>query len=180
MMQYCQWITDPGMIRLQVAIVVNFVIMPQWRQISVPPICERAIGFSVPSENKVLVISYEGTHLLNLGASITVETDESFREYDIYDHDGGTANYRGKEYIIIGLYGSRESILRSPQGEMLVLDTTAETLSVLKDRSSSWQTRYENFSGDWAAATFSPDGHYIVLGCPYDFDFRVFERMLTD
>lgn len=34
-------------------------------------------------------------------------------------------------------------------------------------------TAYQNFSGDWAAATFSPDGQFILLGCPYDFDFRV-------
>jgi hypothetical protein len=34
---------------------------------------------------------------------------------------------------------------------------------------------YENFSGDWAVATFSPDGRSIALGCPYDFDVVVLE-----
>jgi hypothetical protein len=36
--------------------------------------------------------------------------------------------------------------------------------------------KYANFSGAWAAATFSTDGKYVVLGCPYDFDFVVLER----
>jgi hypothetical protein len=37
--------------------------------------------------------------------------------------------------------------------------------------------KYENFSGDWAIATYSPDGRYILLGCPYDFDFIALERV---
>ena len=39
-----------------------------------------------------------------------------------------------------------------------------------------FKTPYKNFSGDWEAATYSPDGRYIVLGCPYNFDFAVLER----
>jgi hypothetical protein len=39
--------------------------------------------------------------------------------------------------------------------------------------------KYKNFSGGWAAATFSPEARYILLGCPYDFDFVVLERNST-
>jgi hypothetical protein len=149
--------------------------MVDWRKLQVPQICERMIGFSVPIDNQVLVVSYEGTHLIHLGSPITVETDEEFAEYDIYDPDTGMATYRGKTYSIIGLYDGN-GVLESPQGESLLLNQEDETISVLKGTSVEFSMKYENFSGGWAAATFSPDGRYIVLGCPYDFDFIVLER----
>ena len=62
-----------------------------FRELEVPEICERLLGSSVPQEDRVLVISYEGTHVVHLGATITVETDDAFAEYDIYDSDVGTA-----------------------------------------------------------------------------------------
>ncbi len=57
-----------------------------------------------------------------------------------------------------------------------MLDTDSETLSVEQKGEVIFSTPYKNFSGDWAAATFSADGRYIVLGCPYDFDLMVLER----
>jgi hypothetical protein len=146
-----------------------------WREPKVPEICERMIGFSVPQDNQVLVISYEGTHVVRIGSTITVETDEEFAEYDIYDPESGVARYRGREYQIIGLHGG-VPLLESPTGERLVLDVKAQVLSVLRDSTIVYSRPYKNFSGDWAAATFSLDGRYIVLGCPYDFDFVVLER----
>ena len=121
------------------------------------------------------MISYEATHVVHLGATITVETDEEFAEYDIYDRDVGTATYRGREYQIIGLHDGAP-LLDSPMGERLVLDVKAQVLAVARGSTTVFSRRYENFSGSWAAATFSPDGRYIVLGCPYDFDFVVLER----
>jgi hypothetical protein len=147
-----------------------------WRRLKVPPICERLIGFSIPQEGVVLIISYEGTHLLRLGDDeVTVETDKNFVEYDIYEPDAGVAGYRGKQYQIIGLHGG-SPILDGPGGESLVLDTDAGILSVENNGNTLFSMEYENFSGDWAAVTFSPDGRYIVLGCPYDIDFVVLER----
>jgi hypothetical protein len=104
-----------------------------------------------------------------------VETDGKFAEYDLYDPDSRLARYAGKEYRIIGLHGGN-ALLESPAEERLVLDTDAQTLAVEKNGETIFSTPYENFSGDWAAATFSADGRYIVLGCPYDFDFMVLER----
>jgi hypothetical protein len=47
-------------------------LMVEWRKLSVPPICERMIGFSVPQNGEVLVISYEGMHLIRLDSAIAV------------------------------------------------------------------------------------------------------------
>ena len=59
--------------------------MSKWQKLRVPPICERIIGFSIPQANAVLVISYEGVHLLHLANEITVTTDDQLAEYDIND-----------------------------------------------------------------------------------------------
>ena len=146
-----------------------------WRQRRVPYLCERLIGFSVPRDGHVLVISYEGVHTVWLGSEIRVETDDAYAEYD---PDSGLARYSGRTYSIIGLHGGRP-LLERPQGEELSLDVEAERLSVLQGGEVVYATEYENFSGDWAAATFSPDGNFIVLGCPYGFDFMVLERAKT-
>jgi hypothetical protein len=147
-----------------------------WQRIPVPGICERMIGFSVPQEDTVLVVSYEGTHLVHLGPPATVETDDAYIEYDLYMPEAGTCRYRDRDWEIIGLHPGRP-LLTSQQGEWLELDEKAETVSVLVDGEEVWSSPYENFSGDWAVATFSPDGRFIVLGCPYDFDFRVWKRV---
>jgi hypothetical protein len=146
-----------------------------WRQLPVPGICERMIGFSVPQDDTVLVVSYEGMHLVRLDPPVTVESDREYAEYDLSDPAAGVCRYRGKEWDIIGLCPGRP-ILTSPGGEQLVLDAEAEAVSVVQGGEVVWSSAFENFSGDWAAATFSPDGRFIVLGCPYDFDFRVWAR----
>lgn len=149
--------------------------MSRWQRKPIPPICERMIGFSVPRDDEILVVSYEGTHILHLGPVVTIETDEAFAEYDIYDPASGVARYRDRDYRIIGLKGGNP-ILDGPKGERLNLNVESERLSVVKNGEVIFSEKYENFSGDWAVATFSPDGKYIVLGCPYDFDFRLYER----
>jgi hypothetical protein len=150
--------------------------MAGWRQLAIPSdICERLIGFSVPQDDVVLMISYQGMHLIRLGTPVTVETDREYSEYDLYDPDSGVCRYRGREWDVIGLFPGRP-ILAGRDGERLVLNTEAQTVAVVPGDEEEWSFAYENFSGDWAAATFSPDGRFIVLGCPYDFDFRVWER----
>jgi hypothetical protein len=133
------------------------------------------IGFSVPHEGEILVISYEGVHLLRLGNEIKVQTDDEFAEYEIYDPDTGVARYQGESYQIIGLHGGKP-LLESPAGETLRLNTKKQTLLITRENQAVFSMKYSNFSGDWAATTFSTDGRYVVLGCPYDFDFVVLER----
>jgi hypothetical protein len=147
----------------------------KWQRLKVPPICERMIGFSIPLDDEVLVISYEGVHLLQLGNKITVKTDNRFSEYDLYDPDSGTAQYQGKSYQIIGLHGGNP-IRETPDGAKLKLDKVSETLSIIQGNQIDFSMKYTNFSGDWVSATFSVDGRYVVLGCPYDFDFVVLAR----
>ena len=149
--------------------------MTTWKQLKVPPICERLIGFSIPINNQILIISYEGTHLLSLDKDISIEHDYSFREYDIYDPDLGLANYQEIDYIILGLHGGKP-IFKSAFQETIELDCNNETLTIIKQKKIIYSTKYNNFSGDWAMATFSLNGKYIILGCPYDFDFRVWRR----
>lgn len=150
-----------------------------WRQLRVPDICERMIGFSIPKDDTLLVVSYEGMHLVRLGQPVAVETDTEYAEYDLFDHQTGVSCYLGKEWNIIGLYPGHP-ILTAPDGEQLVLNPEGKTISVLKGGREVWSSAFENFSGDWVAATFSPDGRCIILGCPYDFDFRVWVRAAED
>lgn len=149
--------------------------MSKWKKRRVPPFCERMIGFSIPQGEEVLIISYEGMHILQLGGEITLQTDERFAEYDLYDPNSGVACYQEKNYQIIGLHGGTP-LIESQAGERLVLNTDSETLSIVRNQQTEYLMKYDNFSGDWAAATFSTDGKYVVLGSPYDFDFVVLER----
>jgi hypothetical protein len=134
------------------------------------------IGFSIPQDGTVLVVSYEGMHLVRLGPPVNVETDDTYCEYDLYAPATGICRYRDRDWQIIGLHPGRP-LLTSPQGEWLELDEKGETVSVLVSGEPVWSSPFKNFSGDWAAATFSPDGQFMILGCPYGFDFRVWQRV---
>lgn len=149
--------------------------METWRRCSVRYICERMLGISVPQDDTVLVVSLEGMHLVRLGPPVAVETDSGFTGYDLYDPDAGVCRYRDRVWEIIGLFPGRP-LLDGPDGERLILDADGLTVSVVRGGVLVWSSAFQNFSGDWAVATFSPDGRFIVLGCPYDFDFRVWER----
>src|SRR5262245_40809507 len=101
----------------------------KWAPLQVPPFCERLIGYSVPTSNRCLVVSYEAVHLLTLDDPVTVQTDEDFAEYDIYDPEPGTAIYSGVTYSIVGLHGGHP-MLTTPQGDRLELDRAKQTLTV--------------------------------------------------
>jgi hypothetical protein len=149
--------------------------MNNWAKLKVPSFGERIVGFSIPQEGEVLVVGYEGIHLLNIDSDSTVEIDTTVSEDDIYDPDTGIVRYKNKEYKIIGLHGG-EPITDGFDGEELLLDEDSETLFIRRNQEIIFSYKYENFSGDWTAATFSPDGRFIILGCPYIFDFLVLRR----
>ncbi len=151
-------------------------MIEKWRPLSFPYICERMLGFSIPRDDTVLIVSYEGTHLVRLAPEVTVESDPEYAEYDLYNPDTGICSYKGNDWIIIGLLPGRP-LLIGRDGEQLELDAEERYLYIVQNREVVWSSNFKNFSGDWAAATFSPDGRYIVLGCPYDFDFCVWERV---
>jgi hypothetical protein len=149
--------------------------MGKWSLLNVPPFCERLIGFSVPVGDRSLAISYEAVHVLRLGESVVVDTDRDFAEYDLYDPETGTAEYKGTIYTIIGLHGG-DPLVTTSFGARLALDQVEQTVAVTNGDLLELMANYQNFSGDWAAATFSPNGLYLLLGCPYDFDFRIWRR----
>lgn len=146
-----------------------------WSTRDVPLRCERLLGFSVPRDDRILVVGYDGTHLVRLGQEITVDLDERYCEYDIYDPKSGVARYQGHDYTIVGLHGGKP-LLTSPQGDTLRHEPAADLLHVRRDAERQQTLRYQNSSGDWAAVTFSSDGRWIVLGCPYGIDFVLLER----
>jgi hypothetical protein len=148
----------------------------RWQQLIIPLFSERIIGFSIPQEDSILVVSYEGMHIIHLTEEpVKVETDEDFAEYDCYDPDTGIAEYQGRTWSIIGLYRGTP-ILKSLYDEDLRLDSKGLSVAIWRNGTEIWSSSFENFSGDWVEATFSPKGDLVVLGCPYDFDFRVWRR----
>lgn len=144
-----------------------------WHRLTVPPICE-LIGFSVPDDGEMLVVSYEGVHLVRLDG-MSVETDASVKEYDVYDPGTGLARFRGRDHEIVGLHGGRP-LVESSRAERVELDVVANRLTLRRGGEVSFSMEYGNSSGDWAVATFSRDGRYLVLGCPCDFDLVVLDR----
>jgi hypothetical protein len=153
--------------------MIELTASSEWLPLKVPPMCERLLGFSIPQHGSILVIGYDCTCLLHLGLSPTVERDDTISEYDVYDPDIGIAEFRDRSWRILGLHNG-SPLLQAPQGESLrIVD---HVLEVGKQNRISLRVPIKNFSGDWEVATFSPDGHYIALGCPCDFDFRVWRR----
>ncbi len=153
--------------------------MSVWQKITIPAFCERIIGFSIPIDDGFIAVAYQGIHLINLGSKISIFTNENFSGYDVYDSETGIANYEGKEFQIIGLHGGNP-ILENNQGEQLNLDQTNQTLTLSKGIRVIFKIAVSNFSGDWSAVTFSDNGNFIVLGCPYDFDFVILKRIDYD
>jgi len=120
--------------------------MAVWHQLPVPDICERMVGFSVPQDRQVLVISYEGMHIVNLSEPISVTTDSDYSEYDCYDPDTATAEYGGRKWDIIGLFPGRPLVHR-PNGDELVLDAEQLTVCVVRSGETIWSESFENSSG---------------------------------
>ena len=149
-----------------------------WRAKETPNFCERMIGFSVPNASRdVLLICYDGLKIMNLSNPITVRSLPVPSGYDPFDFypESSMLTIENHDWQIIGLEPGNPIAVR-PNGQKLSVDETKLEISIADGGTTIWSDSYENFSGDWVAATFSSDDWYIVLGCPYDFDFRVWER----
>jgi hypothetical protein len=146
-----------------------------WEQVPLPYVCERLIALSVPEGGEFLVLSYEGLHHVTLASDVSVRTDPAHAEdYDIYDTDRGVLAYEGRKYWMLGLHGG-EPVGDLPGGERLEVDPDAGRLSVT-DQAGRLLADVGNFdlSEEWACATFSTDGNYIVIGTPNE--LRVYRR----
>ena len=147
-----------------------------WVPVAIPPFqCERVEGISVPRGTRVLVAGYDEMFVVDLAEPASVRRDPDGDGYDEFDGTANRCRYGGEAWQLLGLHGG-EPLLISPAGEWLELDEVARTVSVFVGTDEVWSAPYKNFSGDWAAATFSPDGQFIVLGTPYDFDLRAWRR----
>jgi hypothetical protein len=146
-----------------------------WEQVRLPYVCERLIAFSIPEGGEFLVLSYEGLHRIRLAPEVSVWTDPAHAEdYDIYDTECGVLSYGGRRHWMLGFHGG-EPVGDLPGGERLELDPGAGRLSVT-DRAGRPLAEVGDFdlSEDWACATFSIDGNYIVVGTPNE--LRVYRR----
>ena len=142
-----------------------------WEAVRLPKyISERFIGFSLPLDNEIALISYEAIHIVDISSGEIVVNDNSVPEGgELFDKSKNILSYIDKTYTIYGLFGG-EPILHSPKGEELLMDNEELIIKVQeKTGQISFQFHYEDLSGDWCFGTFSKDGKYVLLGLPYDF-----------
>jgi hypothetical protein len=138
-----------------------------WQQLPLPYVCERLIAFSIPEGDEFWALSAEGLHRITLAPEVSVWTDPAHAEDDdLYDIERGLLSYGGRKFWMVGLHGG-EPVGDLPGGERLELDPDAGWLSVT-DRAGRWLADVGPFdlSQDWAYATFSTDGRYVVIGTP--------------
>ena len=132
-------------------------------------IAERIIGVSIPLENELVLISYEGIHFLNLLNPDVVMIDKSLPEGgELFDRERSILSYRDQTYQILGLFGGNP-ILKNLKEESLLIDTSKQILSVNDAKGiKNFEFQYEYISGDWCSGTFSDYGRYILLCLPYE------------
>lgn len=149
--------------------------MDSWKEIKLPYICERLIAFAVASDEEVFVVSYEGAHHIELGQRPNVHTDRARAEdWDSYEERTKTVRYEGKSLPALGVYGGTPR-LENAAGDRIDMDLKKEALKITSGSGSSEQTiKFEDLSGDWGYATFSPSGMLVILGLPYG--LRVFRK----
>jgi hypothetical protein len=140
-----------------------------WNKIELPYLCERIIAFSIPENDTLYVMSYEGIHQVTLAPDIKIRTDEEHAEdYELLNTEEMTMSYGGKHLKMLGLHGGRPITINNA-GEKLKLDRTACSLSIKDSTDHTRQTiQYTDLSGDWAIASYSADRKYLLIGTPYE------------
>ncbi len=80
-----------------------------WKRVDVPEhIFERMLGFSIPLDHEVVIISYDNIATLDLNAPANIQFDDAYPEGgEIYDRSHQTLTYRGKSFQILGAYGGQ-------------------------------------------------------------------------
>jgi len=93
-------------------------------------IFERMVGFSVPVEGQIAIISYEGIHILDLRAPRIVRHDGAYPEGgNLYDQTQQVLSYGGKRFPILGECGGAP-LMRNDRGETLLLTPMEDMLHV--------------------------------------------------
>lgn len=141
---------------------------PLWRALNIPDafdICERILGITFPVEQRILVISYSGIHVVDLDGSWYVYDDERYPEGgDIYDSRNGRVIYDGKTYQVLGVRRDQVS-LRNGYGEHIIFSHNRHRAPGQMTLTQSCQVRgkqgevlleyeFDDPSGDWMRPRF--------------------------
>jgi hypothetical protein len=140
-----------------------------WEPVLLPYIFERQIAFCVPSSDRVVSMSYEGLHDIDLGNAAACTTDPAHAEdYDLYDGDALTMLVDGVRWPALGLHGGCP-FPSTADGLRLFVDTAAFAVEV-RDEAGNVMIRsdHSDYPPGWLVATFSQDGKLFVVGTPDD------------
>jgi hypothetical protein len=139
-----------------------------WNEIKLNQQWERMLGFTLPINDRVIVIAYDGLDVIDLHSPQHEAFDDRHPEgKGVYDWRTQVLDYESLRYQVLGLFGG-EPLQKSKYGERLMVDTANEVL-LIQDASgvATLTYHYIDASGDWLAVTFSPDSEYVLLGVPY-------------
>ncbi len=144
-----------------------------FKEVKLPYIADRFIGISLPQGDECIVLSYEGTHIINLKTK-KIKHDYSNAEGGI-DFNPNRNIFRVSEnpLRIHGLYGKKE-ILKNPQNETLNNDMNKEIIVLKCNSDIIWSYKYNDLSGDWHFISFTEDFQFIFFLIPYE--LHIFER----
>jgi hypothetical protein len=138
-------------------------------------VCERLIGFSIPVENEVAVISYESIHIVPLTQPRIIRNYEDFAEGgDAYDSRNQILHFHDRCYSMLGLHGGTPK-LGSRNGERLIFSSDNQFQVLDPHGNEIFRHQFNDLSGDWKFITLSEDDNYILLGLPYS--LQIFQRV---
>src|SRR5512143_2083253 len=126
-----------------------------WKLIKLPYIFERMLGFSLLPAGRVVIVSYDGIHTIELAVS----EPPVVHDYDLpeggtlYNRHAQTLNWEGQALRVLGLHGG-SPLVKNHWNETLVLKTQEELLQIVDQVGQvTLSFKYHDLSGDWAYAT---------------------------
>lgn len=139
----------------------------QWLPMRLPPIFERMMAFTIPSLESVIVMSYQGLHIIELQSRVSVRTlPQHAEDYRIYSPEAHTLVFNGCIYPTLGLHGGKP-ILEDTEGRSLSIDAQRQYVLVHHGNEEPQKLPYDDYSGDWVHVTFSRDRNTILIGVPH-------------
>jgi len=141
-----------------------------WEKIELPFFCERIVAFSIPQRETFWVIAWDALFQVTLApeadVSPVLQGDDKLNK--VFDEDQNLLRIGGQTHLTLGLYGGIP-ILTNELGDQLSLEPSQDRLVVLNsERQVKQIIEFSDLSGDWRWATFSADGHDLLIGVPYD------------
>jgi hypothetical protein len=145
-----------------------------WEGVDLPYIFERMLEFSIPNEDQMLIVSYDGAHHLKLLPTVEVTHYPEHREGEDLHYDGDRVLFGGVRFKMVAMDEDPPITHDTRRGHHLSLDLPGEKLFVIDDEGRLVQEiAFVDLSGDWGFATYSEDGRWLAIGVPYDvFLFR--------